>query len=52
MFSGLKLKVKLPLTFIGIVFLAVGLVITVQSISVVNLLEDEAISKVREIAYR
>ena len=52
MLKSFKLKTKLPLAFIGIVFIAVGIVAAVQSISVVQLVEEEALDKAKEVAYR
>jgi methyl-accepting chemotaxis protein len=52
MLGSVKLKTKLPLTIVAVVFLAVAIIIVVQSVSVVGLAKEEALDKARESAYR
>ncbi len=52
MFKKMKLAVKLPLIMVGLVVAAVTLIVIIQAINTKKMMEEEAISKAEEMAYR
>jgi len=52
MFKSFSLSIKLPLTIVGLVLLAISVIVSVQSYTTQKMVEEEAMLKAEEMAFR